>query len=274
MPQLPRIALAANRELGFNALELLLQHEMRPAALLVPLGRASDAWTEKMVARAQCDSAGQPTPLVLRGKQFREAPAVAQLADLQLDYLLSVHFPYVVPQTVLGLPRVGALNLHPAWLPYNRGWHTPSWAIMDGTPYGATLHWMDEGLDTGDLALRRQVHPDPCDTAHGLYLRVLAAEYELLQEALPLLIDHRLPRIPQGMMGTTHRKEDLIRAQRLELHKHQSVGQTLRQLRALTTNSWEEAAYFEEAGQRYRVQVTVRREQAPSAQPRTRDRAA
>ncbi len=250
----PRIALAANRQLGYRVLQLMRQQSITPAALLLADGKSADEWTRQMEAEMA------PGTVVIRGKSFRQAEGLRQLASLELDYVISIHFPYIVPEPVLQIPRVGTLNLHPAYLPYNRGWHTPSWAIADGTPYGATLHWMDAGVDTGDIAIQQQLDVRPEDTANGLYQRVLELEYEVFRRALPLIVANRLPRVPQSGQGTEHRKQDLQTEQQLRLDAIEPIGETLRRLRALTTNSWDEAAYFEKDGLRYRVQVALRAE--------------
>ncbi len=252
----PRIALAANRQLGYRVLQLMNQQATPPVALLLADDNSADEWTRRM------EETVTPQTPILCGKKFRQAEGIERLRSLRLDYVISVHFPYIVPETVLQLPSVGTLNLHPAYLPYNRGWHTPSWAIAEGTPYGATLHWMDAGVDTGDIALQRQLDVRPDDTANGLYQRVLDLEFEVFRRALPLIVAGRLPRIPQTGQGTEHRKQDLRAEQPLRLDEYQPVGETLRRLRALTTNSWEEAAYFEKDGQRYRVRIEIRAEAA------------
>ena len=135
----PNIGLAVNRRIGFQVVQHMIQSGSVPRILLVPKGRPADMWTAKTVDIFE-KAAGNGR--VQHGKSFRAAEGVARLAESNLDYLISIHFPYIVPAEVLELPKIGTLNLHPAYLPYNRGWHTPSWAIADGTPYGATLHWI------------------------------------------------------------------------------------------------------------------------------------
>lgn len=201
-----------------------------------------------------------PPDRVLVGKQFREPASIELLRSLELDYIVGVHFPYIVPETVLDIPRLGVLNLHPALLPYNRGWHTPSWAILDETPIGATLHFMDSGVDTGDIVAQAELDIRPDDTAHTLYSRLLDLEFELFKETWPLLASGDPPRRKQSPNeGTSHNRADLSAdsVQRLDLERSASVKDTLRTLRALTTNDVGEAAYFETGGQRYRVQVTI-----------------
>jgi methionyl-tRNA formyltransferase len=204
--------------------------------------------------------AALPPDRVLVGKQFREPSSVELLRSLELDYIIGVHFPYLVPESVLDIPRVGVLNLHPAFLPYNRGWHTPSWAILDETPIGATLHFMDRGLDTGDVVAQVEIEIRPEDTAHTLYGRLLDLEVDLFQEAWPLLASGDPPRRKQSPDdGTSHNRADLSddSVQRLDLETSATVKDLLRTLRALTTNDLSEAAYFETDGRRYRVQVTI-----------------
>lgn len=261
----PRVALAAHRQIGLQALRLLRAQEIDPVAILVPDGAVADESIVDQLCRQV------PTVATLRGTEFRSPSGIAKLASLDLDYLLSVHFPYLIPGEVLQLARIGALNLHPAYLPHNRGWHTPSWAILENTPYGATLHWMDEGMDTGDLALQRRVEVLPSDTADSLYARVLGLELEILDEAIPLLRAKSLPRIPQRGIGSAHRKSELNLVRQLHLHERTTVGELIRRLRGLTTNREDEAAWFESDGKRYLLQLKIREaESHETSAPRLR----
>jgi len=249
----PSLVFAGNRKIGLECLKLLLQSDWPPVALIIAKGRSAEC-AEEMKALL-------PDVPVLEGAEFRSDRGLRLLRRLSPDYILSVHFPYIIPPAVLQIPRIGVLNLHPAYLPYNRGWHTPSWAIIEGTPYGATLHWVDEGIDTGDIALRKEIPVLPSDTAHTLYQRVLRAELDLFREAIPLMMSRSLPKIPQTEKGTTHMKQDLARIQRLDLHASMKVIDVLNLLRGLTTNTWDEAAWFEVDGVKYRVRVEIRREE-------------
>lgn len=256
----PRIGLAANRQIGCEVLELLLQRQLRPVVLLLPSGSSTGPECDQILQRL-------PEIPVLRGDEFRQPDGLAVLGEADLDYILSIHFPYIIPQSVLDIPHVGTLNLHPAYLPYNRGWHTPTWSIIDGTPYGATLHWVEESLDSGDIAMQSRVDILPEDTADTLYQRVLAAEVQLMRDAIPHILGHSLPRLPQDGAATEHRKADLLPVQELRLGELMSVDQVLRRLRGLTTNRWDEAPYFERNGVRYRVRVEISKEPLEGVEP-------
>lgn len=220
------VVYAANRQIGVDCLQLLLQAGVRPVALLLPEGGDRNAEMQELVPDISVNRGKRIDPDVVRG----------------CDYLISVHFPHIIPQEIIDLPAVGALNLHPAYLPWNRGWHTPTWAIFDGTPYGATLHWIDAGLDTGPIALQKEIEVKASDTANSLYQRALAAEREVFAEAIPLIMAKTLPKIPQSGAGTYHAKKDLeaVRA----LRKDMSAEEIDQRTRALTTNNPDEAPYF------------------------------
>ena len=249
-----RYAYAGDRQVAVDCLAFLTRSGARPDALMVS---AADRATHSEALR---ELAGLEEDRVLVGSQFREPKGIDLLKSLDLDYIIGVHFPYIVPDAVLEVPRIGVVNLHPALLPFNRGWHTPSWAILDGTPIGATLHFMDSGIDTGDIVAQTPVEVRPEDTAHSLYRRLLEAEVELFEEAWPLLDSGDPPRRAQSLgEGTSHSRSDLAdeAIRRLDLEASTPVGEVIRTIRALTTNDISEAAYFEVDGHRYRVQVSI-----------------
>ena len=88
--------------------------------------------------------------------------ALPLIRALQPDLIVSMTFPYRIPPELTSIPRFGALNLHPAPLPYYRG-PNPARLIYDGFPtLGATLHRTAEEFDTGVIySLQTAPLPDP-----------------------------------------------------------------------------------------------------------------
>lgn len=250
-----KFAFSGDRALSVRVLDHLLEKGHRPEALFVTEGPRS---THARELKDRCSFL--PEDRVFVGKQFGEPESVEVLRSLGLDFIFGIHFPYIIRKPVLEASRHGFVNLHPAWLPYNRGWHTPSWAILEGTPVGATLHFMSEAVDEGDVIARKQVEVKPWDTAHGLYQRLLEAEYQLFVETLPLLASGTFVRVPQDLSdGTVHKMKDLLRpeVQRIDLDAPTTAREVLQRLRGLTTNDPAEAAYFEDEGRKVSVRVDL-----------------
>jgi methionyl-tRNA formyltransferase len=251
----PKIAFAGDRDISVWVLQKILDSGIQPLALLTS---APDRASHAEVLRGMCPFLDDDA--VLTGKAFREHRGIQFLSSLELDWIICVHFPYLVPRAVIDLTKQGVINLHPAFLPFNRGWHTPTWALLEGTPVGATLHFMDEGIDTGDIIHQRELKPTPSDTADTLYARLKKLEYEVFCEAWPSLMNGTYQRHPQPVgLGSIHRKEDLFKSgvQRIDLDTPQTPRSLLNRLRALSTNDLSEAAFFEQDGKIYRVQVQI-----------------
>ncbi|MCL4263425.1 MAG: hypothetical protein KJ069_09425 [Anaerolineae bacterium] len=253
-----RIGFAGDRDIAVWVLTYLLQQGVRPEILL--LSEAGQASHGRQL-RKLCPFL--PDDQVWHGPEFREPDRIAFLRQLELDYLIGIHFPYLIPEEILAIPRLGVLNLHPAYLPYNRGWHTPSWAILEQTPIGATLHFMAAGIDTGDIIHRQQLAVSPADTADTLYYRLKQLELEVFKAAWPTIVNGNYQRLPQrAEEGSTHKRKALFSAQiqHIALEEQVTAAHLIRRLRALTTNQWAEAAYYEVDGKRYRIQVAIQEE--------------
>jgi len=253
----PRIGFAGDRDIAVKVLEYLLAEGTQPELLLVAApDRASHA--EALAERCQYLSDER----VMRGPSFRDPANIEMIRALDLDYIISIHFPYVYPDELLDVARGGIINLHPSFLPFGRGWHTPSWAILEECPFGATLHVVDKGVDTGEILHQLQLAVEPDDTAHSLYQRVKPLELEVFRQAWPLLREGRLARQNQNDDTAARKRRDLLspEIQRIDLDATTTARSLLQRMRALTTDRFEEAAYFEEAGERYRVRVEFSRD--------------
>jgi methionyl-tRNA formyltransferase len=251
-----RIVFAGDRQIAVDVLTFLLSQGAIPLGLMLP-DRNEASHADELLAL--CKGIVGPGP-IWYGKSFRSPEAVEKLRSLDLDYIICIHFPLVVPQSVLDIPKEGVLNLHPAYLPYNRGWHTSVWALLDETPFGATLHFMSERLDMGDIVHQKELAINPEDTGDTLYKRAMRLELEVFKEAWPRLVNRSFGRNPQDEnSGTRHNRRDLFHPSVQEIDPDEVVraGDLIDKMRALTTNRLEEASYFVVDGCKYRVQICV-----------------
>ncbi len=108
-------------------------------------------------------------------------------ADLgAFDWLLSIANLALLPDAVLALPRVGAINFHDGPLPGYAGLNTPAWALMRGeTRYGVTWHMLEAGIDTGDIVAQQALDIAPDDTAFTLNSKCYAAAIDCFAGLVP-----------------------------------------------------------------------------------------
>lgn len=185
---------------------------------------------------------------------------LALLEDLQPDLALSVGYDHLVPPEILSIPPDGCINLHPALLPYNRGKSPNVWSIVEETPAGVTLHYMDEEFDTGDIIAQREVETRFADTGRALHERLEHAQYELFTDVWPRIENGQVETEPQpSTSGQYHSVEDFRDLCRIDPHETYEAIELLNVLRALTFPPFDNA-YVEVDGQRHYIDIEIRRE--------------
>lgn len=153
-------------------------------------------------------AAGLP---VLAVRDFEHPQTLAALAGLGADVAVVACFTRRIPATVLRLPRLGFLNLHPSLLPAYRGPSPLFWQLRDGATTGVTIHYLDEQLDTGDIAAQMAVPLPDGLTGPEADRRLTAAGLELLRGVLYDLargVVQRRPQPPGGSYQGRPRPED------------------------------------------------------------------
>lgn len=157
---------------------------------------------------------------------------VSALTALHPDLLVVMAYGQILPQVLLDVPRLGALNLHASLLPRHRGAAPIHAAVLAGDKSsGVTAMWMDAGLDTGDILLLRECLLSDEETAGTLHDRLAALAPEALAEALVLLAAGQAPRVPQDDEAATYAPKLDRAAGRIDWQ--QSAADIARQVRAL-----------------------------------------
>jgi methionyl-tRNA formyltransferase len=173
------------------------------------------------------------------------------------DLVVSVGFDYLVPSEVLDVPSEGALNLHPSFLPYNRGKSPNVWPLIEGTPAGVTLHYMNTEFDTGDIIAQRKVETDFSDTGKELHERLEEAQFDLITDVWPEIEAGEIERTPQeDSAGNYHSKADFIDLCELDPQNEVRIKEFLDRLRALTFPPFDNA-YIEIDDEKYYVDIDI-----------------
>jgi methionyl-tRNA formyltransferase len=125
----------------------------------------------------------------------------ARLTTLEPDFLFSFYYRALLPAPLLRAARRGALNMHGSLLPRYRGRAPVNWAILKGErETGATLHYMVERADAGDIVDQLAVPILIDDDAREVFGKVTVAAETILARSLPGLIDGTAERRPQAIL--------------------------------------------------------------------------
>jgi methionyl-tRNA formyltransferase len=122
----------------------------------------------------------------------------ARLRELRPDAIIVVGYGRIIPPWMLELPPYGNINVHASLLPKYRGAAPIQWALARGEKAtGVTTMLLNEGLDTGDILLQRELPVTEEDTAVTLAPRLAGIGAELLVETLRGLEQNKITPAPQ-----------------------------------------------------------------------------
>jgi methionyl-tRNA formyltransferase len=179
-----RLVFMGSPQFAVPPLEHLLVSNYQVAAVYTqpdkPAGRGRGllASAVKQAARARGLTVVQPDSL-------KAAGVVERLGGFEPDVIVVAAFGQILPKTVLALPRLGCINVHPSLLPRFRGASPVASAILAGDDFtGVSLMLMDEGLDTGPVLARAQLPVLARDTTGSLTAKLSWLGAQLLGEVL------------------------------------------------------------------------------------------
>ena len=191
----------AYHDVGARCLRVLLAHGIRVPLVVTHTDDPREyIWFERVAGVAQESGLRCIAPI-----DANSDDVLARVRACAPDFLFSFYYRSMLSPALLALPRRGALNMHGSLLPKYRGRAPVNWAIVHGERHtGATLHYMTDKPDAGDIVAQQTVPILPDDTAHQVMRKVAVAAEIALDAALPPLIDGTAPRIRQDLTQSSY----------------------------------------------------------------------
>jgi phosphoribosylglycinamide formyltransferase-1 len=193
MPELLRVGvLASGRGSNFEALVKAIEAGGVPAVMAVLVSdRASAPVLE--IARAHGIEGLFFDPKQYPSREAHEKAIMAALDERGVGLVCQAGYMRILGPAYIEHFRGRALNIHPSLLPAFPGLHAQRQALEHGAKVtGATVHFADEGVDTGPIVLQSAVPVLPGDTEETLSRRILEVEHRIFPEAVRLFAEGRL----------------------------------------------------------------------------------
>jgi methionyl-tRNA formyltransferase len=142
---------------------------------------------------------------VVTPRTLKTPEAAALFASHEADVAVVVAYGKILPRAILDLPALGCLNLHGSLLPRWRGAAPIQRAVMAGdAETGVMVMRMEEGLDTGPVAMAEKLAIGPDTTAGEVHDRLMHLGADLMARALAALSRGALGFTPQASEGVTY----------------------------------------------------------------------
>lgn len=140
-----------------------------------------------------------------RCKKINSDETCNLVKETQPDLCVISHFERLIKQPLLGIPKMGFINLHPSLLPEYRGMSPQHWPIINGDKEaGITIHYVDEGTDTGNIILQRRFALEGNEYVKDLQKIWMKHYQDVMVEAIEKIIAGEPTISQEGMIGSYH----------------------------------------------------------------------
>jgi methionyl-tRNA formyltransferase len=191
-------------DLGYSCCERLLEkgHNLK-AIFTIPkkfsISYAKDGVTNYLFRDFRDLARKFDVPLVEIERNINDQATQDQIKSLRPDLLLVVGWYYMIGKDVRSLAPLGCVGIHNALLPRYRGGAPLNWAMINGEKMvGTTLFHMGAGVDDGDIIAQKTVSVQEDDYIEDVLVKIKKVAIEMLEQALPSILDGTAPKIPQN----------------------------------------------------------------------------
>lgn len=183
-----RIVFMGTPEFAVPTLERIIDDGHEVVAVVTQPDKSKDRGMKLQFSPVKECAVKHNIPVLQPIKIRKDEEFLKKYKELNPDATIVVAFGQILPKNVLEIPQYGCINVHASLLPKYRGAAPIQWSVINGDKVtGVTTMYMDVGLDTGDMILKKEVEIGKEETAGELHDRLSVIGAEVLSETLNLI---------------------------------------------------------------------------------------
>lgn len=181
-----------------TVLQSLLENHHRVSFVVCPLSNSNNHRKIESIAEANNIE-------IARENNINSDSIKNKMERINPDLLISVHLRKILSKSIFSVPKLGAINVHPSLLPKYRGLSPQHQAIMHGdSESGVTVHFIEEGVDAGDIIIQKTIQIDIGDYISDFLLKMLTVYKSIVVEAICLLSRRDFIPVRQNNSGASY----------------------------------------------------------------------
>jgi len=185
-----KIGYFADGPWSHNAFEKIVNDEKFDIRYIVPRNDTQDSTLFNFSKKHNID--------YFKLKNVNSETSLKKISDYDCDVLVSMSFNQIFRRDIINLTPIGIINCHAGKLPFYRGRNILNWVLInDEKEFGITVHFVDEGIDTGDIILQKTFPITDKDNYNTLLETSYKACASILYEALVKIAEENYKRIQQ-----------------------------------------------------------------------------
>ncbi|WP_278682790.1 methionyl-tRNA formyltransferase [Paraclostridium bifermentans] len=200
------ILFMGGHELGAKTLEHLINNNINVVGVVV--SKNANDWY-----RGVDEVANKFNLELYEEENINDQNFLNKIKPLNLDLIVCVNFDQILKKDIINLPTIGCINTHASLLPKYRGRAPLNWAMINGEQYsGVTVHFIDEGIDTGDIILQEKIKIDEDHYISDLLNKVKNTYPKIVLNAIQSLENNNInlikPDLSKGFYVNKRTKDD------------------------------------------------------------------
>ena len=172
---MPKIGFCAAFEQGYDILTFVVEQQTN-IDFVATYSRDDSEYQQKII-----DLCKDNNIKVFENINGNEEKFISFLIDGNIDIVILLWWPSIIKSKSIKSVNLGWINLHPSLLPYGRGKHGYFWSIVEDTPFGVSIHFIDDGIDTGPVLFQKEIDVSFNDTGQTLYEKGVDEVIELFK---------------------------------------------------------------------------------------------
>tara|TARA_R110000744_G_scaffold13677_6_gene39588 strand:- start:15797 stop:16549 length:753 start_codon:yes stop_codon:yes gene_type:complete len=244
-----KISLCVYGSIGYNLFNYCIKQDRQIELVVV---KEKDPWAEKTIK--ECEQSHIPYYVV---KNINTDHISSALKSSSIDLCLLLWWPDIIREKLLDSVNIGFINLHPSLLPYNRGMNPYYWSIVNDTPAGVSIHFIDSEIDGGSLLYQKRIETSITTTGEQLYELNKKAIVRLFMDNYQEIIN--ISEVPDTLDVTgypIHYLKDLKIHSQIDLDKSYTGREIIDIIRARTFENGE-SSYFLYKNKKYFVRIKI-----------------
>lgn len=248
------IAICADKTIGRDLLKFIIKKDKRPIKLV--LTKDGSLYQEEIEKLCIDNDVKCYKGFSCNSDEFKSL-----LQDHDIDMGLLLWWPDILKKHIIDTVRIGFVNTHPSYLPYNKGKHPYYWAVINDTPPGNTLHFINEKVDDGEILFQEPYNVDITDTGDIIYDKSLSHMKDLFKKSYDDIISLNFEKTKQDpSKGDFHYARDIEKHSKIDLDKSYKAKDLINILRARTFKN-NKSAFFMHNGEKYYVRVEIEKDE-------------
>ena len=239
-----------NKDIGRNITKFLIENGDQIVAIF--LTEEDEGYNSEIIQL--CDIKDE---YIFVGKKLHNDKNIVNFLP-EFDFAITIYWPYLITSNFLDKAKY-TVNFHPALLPINRGWYPHVHSLIDGSPFGVTLHSIDNGVDTGPIWVQKELKVDICMDAGEVHSYLQESMESLFKDNWNDISSGKIEPFPQDESKSVyHPKKEIDNLDEINLESETNAEDIFNFLRARSFGK-RSFSYFKKDGEKIFVKVKLSR---------------